>query len=87
MSKRPTDDELLALLGEDEEEDAIIVVEGRRDVINLLKYGIKNVILDFYNRWKQGTLKTEVNWDVIKKYSRKELTKKLAEIFDDVSEK
>lgn len=28
MSDRPTDDELLALLGEDEEEDAVIVVEG-----------------------------------------------------------
>jgi len=27
-----------------ENSDAIIVVEGRRDVINLLKYGIKNVI-------------------------------------------
>jgi len=27
-----------------EKSDAIIIVEGRRDVINLLKYGIKNVI-------------------------------------------
>jgi len=27
-----------------EQSDAIIIVEGRRDVINLLKYGIKNVI-------------------------------------------
>ncbi len=28
MSEQPTDDELLALLGEDEEEDAFVVVEG-----------------------------------------------------------
>jgi len=28
MSDQPTDDELLALLGEDEEEDAFVVVEG-----------------------------------------------------------
>ena len=27
-----------------EQSDAIIIVEGRRDVLNLLKYGIKNVI-------------------------------------------
>ena len=48
--------------------------------------GIKNAILDFHDKWKEGKLKIEPDWDIIEKYSRKELTKKLANVFDDVSE-
>ena len=47
--------------------------------------GIKTAILEFYDKWKEGKLKIDSNSELIKKYSRKELTKKLAEIFDDIS--
>lgn len=49
--------------------------------------GIKNAILDFYDKWKNNKLTMDQNWDVIKKYSRKELTIKLANIFNEFCKK
>ncbi len=46
--------------------------------------GIKKAILDSYNKWKNNDLKIEPNWNVIKQYERKNLTKKLAQIFDEL---
>lgn len=48
--------------------------------------GIKSAILDFYDRWKKGELKIEPDGKIIRKYDRKELTKKLAGLFDILSE-
>lgn len=49
--------------------------------------GIKNAILDFYDKWKNNKLTIDQNWKVIKKYSRKELTIKLANIFNEICKK
>jgi len=46
--------------------------------------GIKKAILYFYNQWKNNTLKIKPNWEIIKQYERKNLTKKLAQIFDEL---
>lgn len=43
---------------------------------------IKENILNYYNRWKDGRLDFEPDKEVISRYERKELTKKLAEVFD-----
>lgn len=46
---------------------------------------IKNTILSYYNMWKAGKLgKGTVNIDKIKKYERRETTKKLAKIFNEL---
>ena len=36
--------------------------------------------------WEKDELKIKPNPDVIEQYDRKKLTKKLADVFDDVSE-
>ncbi len=46
--------------------------------------GITKAILDLYNKWKNKDLKIEPNMDIIKEYDRKNLTKKLAQIFDEL---
>jgi glycosyltransferase involved in cell wall biosynthesis len=45
---------------------------------------IKEAIIDFYRRYKENKLVIEPDRDEIRKYDRKELTKKLAEFFDEV---
>lgn len=62
------------------------------DLINETKIGtvanvdniaeIENVILKYYGRWLSNELDFLPNMEIIKKYERKSLTKKLAEIFD-----
>lgn len=47
--------------------------------------GIEKAILKYYNDWKHGK-EFKVNEDEIKKYERKNLTKKLAEVFDELLE-
>lgn len=44
--------------------------------------GIKKAILDLYQKWENNSLKIKPNWEAIKKYDRRNLTKKLASIFD-----
>lgn len=46
--------------------------------------GIKNFIYNFYILWKHGNCYTEYNDDEIKKYERKLLTQKLANVFDEL---
>lgn len=46
--------------------------------------GIKNAILKLYHQWKNNKLKMEPNWENIKQYERKNLTKNLASIFDEL---
>lgn len=46
---------------------------------------IQNIILKYYNNWKENK-QFEVNEDEIKKYERKNLTKKLVQVFDSVVE-
>ncbi len=48
--------------------------------------GIGNAILSLYNRWKTGNLIFNINSNVKKTYDRKELTKKLAQFFNEVIE-
>ncbi len=45
--------------------------------------GIKKAILYFYNQWKNKNLKINPDWEIIRRYDRKNLTKKLAQIFDE----
>jgi len=46
--------------------------------------GIKRAILYFYDQWKNKNLKINPNWKTISMYDRKNLTKKLAQIFDEL---
>ena len=47
---------------------------------------IKNAIFEMYEKYKKGTLKLDGEDDsVIYQYERKELTRKLAEVFNAVS--
>lgn len=43
---------------------------------------IENNILQYYNDWKNDSLYFNPDFDIIKKYERKNLTKSLSEIFD-----
>jgi glycosyltransferase involved in cell wall biosynthesis len=45
---------------------------------------IKEAIIDFYRLYKENNLVIDPDWDEIRKYDRRELTKKLAEFFDEV---
>lgn len=47
---------------------------------------IKEKILDCYDRFKEGRLKTEPDWDFISRFERKKLTKELAAILKQLSE-
>lgn len=47
---------------------------------------IKNEILNCYNKFKEGRLKVEPNWDLIAGFERKKLAGRLATIFDEFSE-
>ena len=49
--------------------------------------GIKNAILALYHKWENNQLKIEPNYEAIKKYDRKNLTKKLAAILDETLNK
>lgn len=46
--------------------------------------GIKSIFLEYYNKYIDNNFTSEVNEDKIKKYERKELTRKLAELFNSV---
>lgn len=43
---------------------------------------IKDLMLKLYTDWKNNTIKLQPNWDKIKTFERKELTKQLVTIFD-----
>jgi glycosyltransferase involved in cell wall biosynthesis len=45
---------------------------------------IKQGLLDFYTRWKEGRLVAEPDKDYIAQYDRRALTKQLADLFDEV---
>lgn len=47
--------------------------------------GIENALQDYYKKWKEDDLQVQPKWDVIKNYERKNLTKKLSEVFNDLS--
>jgi hypothetical protein len=47
---------------------------------------IKKKILDYYNKFKEGRLKVEPNWDFIAGFERKKLAGRLATIFDELNE-
>lgn len=47
---------------------------------------IKKEILDCYNRFKEGQLKVEANWDFITQFERKRLTQQLAKVLDELRE-
>jgi hypothetical protein len=49
------------------------------------KEKIKEVILELYERFHSDNLKLNPNWDVIRRYERKMLTKRLSEVFDEVA--
>jgi glycosyltransferase involved in cell wall biosynthesis len=44
---------------------------------------IKNAIEYLYLKFRDGNLKVDQNWSILKKYDRKVLTQQLAEIFDE----
>lgn len=46
--------------------------------------GIKVAIGDLYQKWQRNGLKIRPNWEVIKSYDRKVLTKQLAKVFNEV---
>lgn len=46
---------------------------------------IKDTFLNIYKNWEQGNLKVEPNWDYIRKYERKALTSKLAEVLSSIT--
>jgi len=46
---------------------------------------IKNIIIQYYNKWKNGDLKIKTDWEIVNRYGRKELTKKLVEQFNQIS--
>lgn len=46
---------------------------------------IKKIILEYYNKWIEGSLEFNPDRSIIEKFERKELTKNLAEIFDKYS--
>lgn len=45
---------------------------------------ISEKIYELYQKWECGELKTNPNWDVIKRYERKSLTQALAAEFGKV---
>jgi len=46
---------------------------------------IKREILNCYNKFKKGQLRTEPNWDFITQFERKKLTQQLANVLDELS--
>ena len=44
--------------------------------------GITEGLLELHHRWQKGKLKIKVNYTVLQKYRRDQLTKKLANVFD-----
>lgn len=46
--------------------------------------GIKNALWDLYLKWEKNSLTIKPNWDVIKQFDRKVLTRSLAQIFSSV---
>lgn len=46
--------------------------------------GIKDIFLEYYDKYMNNNFSSEVNEEKIKKYERKELTRKLAELFNSV---
>lgn len=45
---------------------------------------IKNVVANYYNKWLDNSLEFKGDYNVIKRYERKELTKELANVFDSL---
>ena len=44
---------------------------------------IADVIYDFYRKWESGNLTINPNWDLIKQFERKNLTERLANVFEE----
>lgn len=74
----PLDGEMAALLRKTH--TAVAIVDP--DDIN----SIKNAILSLYNKWEQGTLEIDPNWEEISKYESKTLSKQLSDVLDTIIE-
>ncbi len=48
--------------------------------------GIKREILNYYNRFKEGQLKVDPDWEFISLFQRKKLTQQLANTLDELSQ-
>jgi len=48
--------------------------------------GIKREITNYYNRFKEGHLKVEPNWEFISQFERKTLTQQLAHTLDELTQ-
>ncbi|MGB3092973.1 MAG: glycosyltransferase, partial [Candidatus Zixiibacteriota bacterium] len=46
---------------------------------------IKKEILDCYNKFREGRLRVKPNWNFIRRFERRELTGRLAAMFDELS--
>ncbi|GAX61868.1 glycosyltransferase [Candidatus Scalindua japonica] len=74
---------ILALVPEGEAKDLIVkdrlgITVDPRDID-----GIKDSILDFYEKWKDNKLKFEENNNVFEKYEMRVLTKKLVDVIEE----
>jgi len=76
----------------------ILVLTEEGSVVELLKKSgcgivvdyedvkkIKREILSYYNKFKEGQLKVEANWDFVTRFERKKLTQQLANVLDELS--
>ncbi len=80
-AKRP----ILALVPEDSDSARIVQDTRSGVVVEPTDYQkAKKVILDMYEKYREGELKLRSNDSLIQKYERKVLTERLAEIFDDL---
>lgn len=80
-AKRP----ILALVPEDSDSARIVQDTRSGVVVEPTDYQkAKKVILDMYEKYREGELKLRSNDSLIQKYERKVLTERLVEIFDDL---
>lgn len=80
-AKRP----ILALVPEDSDSARIVQATRSGVVVEPTDYQkAKKVILDMYEKYREGQLKLRSNDSLIQRYERKVLTKRLAGIFDDL---